>query len=272
MPKERIDRLYFVSSWDDKFNDYQFLLGKYANLFLFRYNVKDIVTDDIDILIRRKAAEVATILPYMPFLVEQTNLNIRAWRNLPGNVTGMFMSNVGADGICKMLDPFKDRIATAVTKLAYHAPDGRVQVFTGTLPGTIALEPHGSQIFGWDAIFIPEGHDRTLAEMSLEQRNSISTRKLAVAEFYTAVLQEERADILLQNRIRLKELMVRYFNKEELEDLCFDLGIDKDDLPNATKPELAKEIILYCERHGMLERLLDICRRQRPHAEWPEEL
>mgnify|MGYP002624780024 FL=1 len=272
MPKERIDRLYFVTASENKFKDYQFLLGKYANLFLFRYNVKDIVTSDLDVLIRRKVAEVTTMLPYTPFLVEQTNLKIRAWHELPGNVTGLFMGNVGADGICKMVEPFKDRTATAVTKLAYHAPDGRVQVFTGTLPGAIAPEPRGSQVFGWDTIFIPAGQDRTFAEMTVEQRNSISTRKLAVADFYSAVLEEEQAGTLLQNRIRLRELMVRYFNKAELETLCFDLGIDKDNLPNATKPELAQEIILYCERHDKLERLLEICREQRPHAEWPEEL
>ena len=272
MAKERIDRLYFVTASQNKFNDYQFLLGKFADLFWFRYNVEDVVTTDMDILIRRKVEAIRPMLPYLPFLVEQTNLMIRAWRNLPGNVAGLFMDGVGVEGICKMLEPFEDRAATAVTKLAYHAPDGRVQVFVGSLKGSIAAKPQGQQIFGWDAIFVPEGHDRTLAEMSLEQRNNISTRKVAVAEFYTAVLQEEHADTLLQNRIRLRELMVRYFNKTELETLCFDLGIDKDELPNATKPELAQEIILYCERHDKLERLLDICREQRPHAEWPDEL
>ncbi len=272
MPKERIDRLYFVTASENKFNDYQFLLGKLANLVWFRYNVEDVITTDVDILIRRKVETVRVKLPHLPFLVEQTNLMIRVWKNLPGNVAGLFVDGVGVAGICKMLDTFPDRSATAVTKLAYHSPDGRVAVFAGHLTGTIAPEPRGQQIFGWDAIFIPEGHDRTLAEMSIEQRNSISTRKLAVAEFYTAVLEEEQADTLLQNRIRLRELMVRYFNKTELETLCFDLGIDKDDLPNATKPELAQEIILYCERHGTLERLLEICREQRPHAEWPEEL
>ncbi len=94
----------------------------------------------------------------------------------------------------------------------------------------------------------------------------------AGAEVNTAVLQESRADILLQNRTRLRELMVRYFSKVELETLCFDLGIDKDNLPNATKPELAQEIILYCERYGKLDKLLEICRKQRPHANWPDEL
>ena len=272
MTQTRVERLYFATASQNKFNDYQFLLGKFADLFWFRYKVEDVVTTDLDILIRRKVAVIKPKLPYLPFLVEQTNLMVNAWHGLPGNVAGLFMSGVGAAGICKMLEPFEDRTATAVTKLAYHAPDGRVQIFTGILPGTIAPEPLGSHIFGWDAIFIPENHNRTLAQMTMEQRNNISTRKLAVAEFYTAVLHEEHADALLQNRIRLKELMVRYFNKEELEDLCFDLGIDKDNLPNATKPELAKEIILYCERHDKLERLLEICRKQRPHADWPEEL
>ena len=272
MPRERIDRLYFVTASENKFNDYQFLLGKFADLRWAKLNVEDPVTNDLSILIRRKVDLVRPQLPYLPFLVEQTNLLIKAWSDLPGNVTSLFIEGVGVAGICKMLQNFEDKTARVITDMAYHAPDGQVMVFRGELTGTIAPKPRGNQIFGWDAIFIPEGHSRTFAQMTMEQRNNISTRKLAVAEFYTAVLQEERADYLLQNRIRLRELMVRYFNKTELETLCFDLGIDKDDLPNATKPELAQEIILYCERHGMLERLLDICREQRPHAEWPEEL
>ncbi len=272
MAKERIDRLYFVTASVNKFADYQFLLGKFADLHWAKLNVEDPVTNDLSILIRRKVDLVRPQLPYLPFLVEQTNLLIKAWSDLPGNVTSLFIDGVGVDGICKMLQNFEDKTARVITDMAYHAPDGQVMVFRGELTGKIAPEPRGNQIFGWDAIFIPDDHKRTFAEMTMEQRNSISTRKLAVAEFYTAVLQEERADILLQNRIRLKELIVRYFNREELEDLCFRLGIDKDDLPSATKPELAKEVILYCERHGMLERLLELCREQRPHAEWPEEL
>lgn len=272
MPKERIDRLYFVTASVNKFADYQFLLGKFADLHWAKLNIEDPVTNDLSVLIRRKVALVKPQLPYLPFLVEQTNLLIKAWSDLPGNVTSLFIEGVGVAGICKMLQNFEDKSARVITDMAYHAPDGQVMVFRGELTGKIAPEPRGNQIFGWDAIFIPDGHDRTFAEMTIEQRNTISTRKLAVAEFLTAVLQEEHADTLLQNRIRLRELMVRYFNKTELETLCFDLGIDKDDLPNATKPELAQEIILYCERHDKLDKLLDICREQRPHAEWPEEL
>jgi hypothetical protein len=108
--------------------------------------------------------------------------------------------------------------------------------------------------------------------MSLEQRNTISTRKIAVAGFYTAVLLEEHAETLLQNRILLRKLMIRYFTRSEMETLCFDLGIDKDIFPDLNKVEYAQEIILYCERNGLMQALLALCREQRPHAEWPEDL
>ncbi|MCP5095767.1 MAG: hypothetical protein GY943_09460, partial [Chloroflexi bacterium] len=162
--------------------------------------------------------------------------------------------------------------AMVVTDLAYHAPNGQVEVFRGELQGEIAPEPRGSQVFGWDAIFIPEGHKRTFAEMSLEQRNSISTRKLAVAGFYTAVLQEEQADLFLRNRIRLRQMMIRYFTKSELDTLRFDLGIDKDEIIVSNKIEYAQEIILYYERRKQIEKLLAQCKIHRPHAEWPKKL
>ncbi|VAW37439.1 hypothetical protein MNBD_CHLOROFLEXI01-3358 [hydrothermal vent metagenome] len=53
MTEERIERLCFVTASQNKFNDYQFLLGKFADLFWFRFNVEDVVTTDVDILIRR---------------------------------------------------------------------------------------------------------------------------------------------------------------------------------------------------------------------------
>lgn len=272
MAEQHIEQLYFVTGSQNKFNDYQFLLGKHADLRWARYALEEPVLVDQTILIRRKVELARPWLPHLPFLVEQTNLMIRAWRDLPGNVTGLFIEGVGVDGICKMLDTFPDRTASVVTDLGFHAADDRVLVFRGKLKGVIAPEPRGNRVFGWDTIFIPDGYDKTFAEMPAEQRHSLSTRKLAVAALFTAVLQEEDAGGLLQNRIRLRQLMTRYFSKQELESLLFDLGIDKDELPEGVKSDMAQEIILYCERHGRINTLLKICRDQRPNAEWPETL
>ena len=57
-----------------------------------------------------------------------------------------------------------------------------VQVFTGTVGGSLATEPRGTFGFGYDAIFVPDtdpGH-RTYAQMTSEEKNKISHRRYAV--------------------------------------------------------------------------------------------
>lgn len=53
-------------------------------------------------------------------------------------------------------------------------------VFDGVVNGTITTESHGTDGFGYDPVFMPDGYDRTFAEMTLEEKNAISHRALAV--------------------------------------------------------------------------------------------
>ncbi|MCS6991609.1 MAG: RdgB/HAM1 family non-canonical purine NTP pyrophosphatase [Chitinophagales bacterium] len=55
----------------------------------------------------------------------------------------------------------------------------REHLFEGILNGTIAHHPRGQQGFGYDPIFVPEGYTTTLAQLTLEQKNSISHRRAA---------------------------------------------------------------------------------------------
>jgi XTP/dITP diphosphohydrolase len=57
--------------------------------------------------------------------------------------------------------------------------EGKSYGFEGVLQGTISAEPMGSEGFGYDPIFIPLGFDRTLAQMSLQEKNSLSHRAIA---------------------------------------------------------------------------------------------
>lgn len=52
--------------------------------------------------------------------------------------------------------------------------------FTGIIKGTITERKIGEKGFGYDAVFMPEGSDRTFAQMSLEEKNRISHRAIAV--------------------------------------------------------------------------------------------
>ncbi len=60
--------------------------------------------------------------------------------------------------------------------------NGVANNFEGIIRGKITNERRGSQGFGYDPIFVPDGYDRTFAEMSMEEKNPISHRGLAVAQ------------------------------------------------------------------------------------------
>ena len=70
-----------------------------------------------------------------------------------------------------------------------------------------------------------------------------------------------------RNQLRL--LMGNTFDDSDVSDLCFELDIDYDDLPGKAKKDKIRELILHCEKLGLLDELLAACRRQRPHVPWP---
>jgi len=72
----------------------------------------------------------------------------------------------------------------SVFTLILPGPDGEPteQQFTGVLRGQIIDALRGTEGFGYDPIFLPDGHPRTLAEMSMTEKNAISHRAQALAQ------------------------------------------------------------------------------------------
>jgi XTP/dITP diphosphohydrolase len=274
MTENPLPTVYFASSSKNKYSDYQFLLGNFADLQWAELLLDEPQTQNLDILVRRKLREARQFLPYISFFIEQTGLIIEAWKPLPGTATGMFMDAVGNEGICKMLQASteKERQATAVTYLAYRAPSGNVQVFKGLVNGSIAPQPKGDKGFGWDAIFIPEGEKQTLGEMTPKRKVDFSTRMLAASAFYKTVLETPGAADLAQNRSAFLESLTQAFSVEETDDLIFGLGFDPEEIPGKVKREKARELILFCSRRGKTAALLTACRTARPGLTWPDVL
>ena len=72
-----------------------------------------------------------------------------------------------------------DARANFTCVLALAAPDGPVQAFEGKVFGTLVWPPRGNKGFGYDPIFVPEGHTETFGEMELERKDAISHRARA---------------------------------------------------------------------------------------------
>jgi hypothetical protein len=71
-------------------------------------------------------------------------------------------------------------------------------------------------------------------------------------------------------RSQLRDCLCKHFNEEELRQLCFDLGVDDEDVPGSTKSGKARELIAYLERRDRIDELLTLCRKQRPSVSWSE--
>ena len=63
------------------------------------------------------------------------------------------------------------RTARFVSVLCLAWPDGEVQWFRGEVEGTLVWPPRGEQGFGYDPVFLPDGHQRTFGEMSAEEKH-----------------------------------------------------------------------------------------------------
>jgi len=68
--------------------------------------------------------------------------------------------------------------------------------------------------------------------------------------------------------IRLREMFTTYFDAGELRTLCFDLGVDYDDLPGEGKGNKTRELIAYLERRDRLSELLNLAQQLRPNVSW----
>ncbi len=123
-------------------------------------------------------ARTAYRLLSRPVLVEDSGLAIEAWGGFPGALVKWVERSAGVEALARMLDSFPDRSAVASCAIAY-CDGAEVVSARGEIRGTIAAAPRGGGGFGWDVIFVPEGGDRTFAEMSAAEKDRVSHRRRA---------------------------------------------------------------------------------------------
>lgn len=82
----------------------------------------------------------------------------------------------------------KNLTAHFVCALSIAWPDGHAETFEGRVTGTLVWPPRGTLGFGYDPMFVPEGHSITFGEMRPAQKHAMSHRARAFAKFVEACL------------------------------------------------------------------------------------
>ncbi len=142
--------------------------------------VDEIQSVDPKVVVEHKVRQ-AYVQLQRPVLIEDTSLAINALGGMPGALIKWFIRSMELETICRLVDPFDDRSAAKRNVFAFF--DGeKVLFFEGVSSGTIAEHPRGTNGFGFDPIYIPDGQDLTHAEMTPEVFEQYANRKVALVK------------------------------------------------------------------------------------------
>lgn len=170
--------LTFITGNEHKRVEVERLLGR--SLASEALSLEEIQSLDLEPVVRHKATRAYALLQ-RPVLVEDTGLAVAAWNGFPGALIKWLLVSLGVEGICRLLREERNRSATATTLFGY-CDDRELRVFPGSVTGVIVEAPRGNAGFGWDALFQPRGSLYTFAEMSGEEKDRFSMRRLALEQ------------------------------------------------------------------------------------------
>lgn len=184
-------KIRILSSNSHKLKEIQKFLEKH-DIEVVGKNIKleELQTEDLDVLVKDKALKAYREIG-RPLIVEHTGLFLERINGLPGGLTQIFWDKLGVNNFAKILGaPDASSKAVATTVLCYV--DGKkFNIFKGEIQGCITNTPKGDFSFQWDCVFIPEGFDKTFAEMSVEEKNKISMRGIALSKFVEFINKDE---------------------------------------------------------------------------------
>jgi len=117
---------------------------------------------------------------------DDSGLEVTALNNEPGVDSAIYAGpqrshNDNINLLLKNLEGIENRTARFITVITLIIKGNHFQ-FEGILDGRILNEKHGSGGFGYDPVFVPKGFDKTLAQMTMEEKNRISHRAKAIAK------------------------------------------------------------------------------------------
>ena len=150
-------------------------------------------TEDTFVGNARIKAHAAAQATGLPALADDSGITIDALGGAPGVYTAdwaetgngrdFMMAMTRANDEITAMGPGAPRTAQFRCTLVIAWPDGHDEVFEGVMPGSLVWPIRGEGGFGYDPMFMPEGYHITCGEMDKAEKNKISHRGRALAQF-----------------------------------------------------------------------------------------
>ncbi len=136
-----------------------------------------------------------------PALADDSGLSVAALNGDPGIYSARWA--VTPDGernfgfamqkVEEALGEAEDKSAAFICALSLAWPDGHIETFEGRVDGALSFPPRGEKGFGYDPIFVPDGHVITFAEMEPADKHAISHRADAFKQLVGACFESKAA-------------------------------------------------------------------------------
>ena len=160
-------KILFLTSNQNKLKEAQDILGDNIQVISQSLELDEIQAVKAEDVIEHKLAQAKKTLGRKRFFVEDTALYLGKQKEIGALIK--FFDNQ------RVVRDYENEPAQAVCSIGLS--DGKV--FQGVIKGKI-VKPKGKHGFGWDPIFQPDGYDKTFAQMTSQEKNNLSMRKIAL--------------------------------------------------------------------------------------------
>jgi len=182
-----MDKLVFATNNQNKVDEVRSVLGKRFDIISLKEAGIDIdIPEPHDTLEANASEKSKTIfkLTNKNCFSEDTGLEVEALNGAPGVKSARYAGENRSfeDNIEKLLSALRpaDNKAARFRTVISLILDGKEHLFEGICPGRITSTKKGSHGFGYDPVFVPDGSEKTFAEMEMEEKNKFSHRKKAM--------------------------------------------------------------------------------------------
>lgn len=183
--KNKNEILYFITGNNNKFNEVlSFFEKENLNYFLKQKKIKtiEIQEDSIKDVALFKLNSIREKINGS-FFIEDAGFFVDIPLNgFPGVYSSYVLRTIGNEGILKLINDFvQSRAHFSAVIALYFKPKDKIFYFEGNVEGRVSSKIRGKGGFGFDPIFIPDSiPDKTFAELSIEEKNRVSHRGIAL--------------------------------------------------------------------------------------------